>query len=165
MATEIERKFLVDHAAWQELKSRLDGKLYRQGYLPADDAAASIRVRLAGTTSRLTIKGPSEGIRRLEYEYDIPRAEAEEILDTLCRKPLIEKTRYRVEHRGLTWEIDEFHGENAGLILAEIELPSEDHPFDPPPWIDREVSEDPRYFNAYLSRRPYRSWTDGEEIP
>jgi CYTH domain-containing protein len=108
----------------------------------------------------LTIKGVTSGISRLEFEYEIPRADADRLLDDLCERPLIEKTRYRVSAGGVTWEIDEFHGDNAGLVVAEVELAREDQPFERPAWLGDEVSGDPRYFNANLVAHPFREWAE-----
>ncbi len=154
MAIEIERKFLLVDDAWRQAAV---GILFRQGYLSVAPAR-TVRVRLEGECGKLTIKGKSQGLVRAEYEYNIPQEEAAELLDNLCLRPLIEKTRYRVEHAGQLWEIDEFHGENAGLIVAEIELETADSSFDLPDWVGAEVSADPRYFNANLVKQPYSSW-------
>jgi CYTH domain-containing protein len=124
------------------------------------DHLRTVRVRIADSQAFLTIKGPNEGIRRQEFEYPIPLADADALL-ALCEGPLIEKHRHRVVHGGLLWEIDEFHGANAGLVVAEVELPSVEHPFEAPPWLGREVSHDPRYFNSSLSRHPFSTWDDG----
>jgi CYTH domain-containing protein len=154
MPTEIERKFLVRGNSW---KNDVTGALYRQGYLLAGQEC-TVRVRVVGETGYLTIKGPSRGISRAEFEYPIPVADAAALLDTLCLKPLIEKYRYRVEHAGLVWEVDEFLGENRGLILAEVELADEHQPISRPDWVGEEVSHDPRYFNANLVRHPFAEW-------
>ncbi|HXV21349.1 MAG TPA: CYTH domain-containing protein [Desulfuromonadales bacterium] len=154
MPTEIERKFLVNGTAW---KRGATGKLYRQGYLVAEKER-TVRVRVVGEESFLTIKGPSKGIARAEYEYRIPPREAAEMLDTLCLQPLIEKYRYRIEHAGLVWEVDEFLGENQGLTLAEVELADEDQAFSLPDWAGEDVSHDPRYYNANLVRHPFSKW-------
>lgn len=153
MGTEIERKFLLKDDAWRKDAS---GQAYRQGYL-STDKERTVRVRVVGTQAMLTIKGMTHGIRRVEFEYPIPLADADGLLE-LCHRPLIEKTRYRVEHDGLVWEIDEFHGENAGLVVAEVELERESQAVTLPPWIGEEVSDDPRYFNSNLARHPYREW-------
>ena len=154
MAIEIERKFLLVDDSWRQTAT---GILFRQGYLSVAPAR-TVRVRLEGERGKLTIKGKSQGIVRVEYEYEIPKDEAAELLDNLCLRPLIEKTRYRVEHVGQLWEIDVFHAENAGLIVAEIELETADSRFDLPDWVGAEVSADPRYFNANLVKQPYSSW-------
>ncbi len=157
MATEIERKFLVRRDAWHA--DPRTGVPYRQGYL-ASYPSPVVRVRVAGDEGFLTIKGRAVGIARDEYEYPIPLADAEAMLDTLCAGPLIEKVRYRVPYAGRTWEVDEFGGANAGLLLAEVELPSPEAAVELPPWAGREVSDDPRYFNANLVVHPYAEWSD-----
>lgn len=154
MPTEIERKFLVTGDDWRELAQAVR---YRQGYLLADKER-TVRVRTVGDTGYITIKGQSNGISRLEYEYKIPVTEAEEMLQQLCQKPLIEKNRTTIPYKGFHWEVDEFFGENKGLIIAEIELATENQPFDKPDWIGREVSDDPRYFNACLAQTPFSRW-------
>ncbi len=153
---EIERKFLVIGDEWRELAT---GDYFRQGYLN-HRVGTTIRVRQAGQSAFLTIKSQPAGIIRTEYEYPIPMADAEHLLTELCQQPLIEKYRYRVFIRDLVWEIDEFHGPNQGLILAEVELNSEDQAFQKPDWIGQEVSADPRYGNASLVDYPYRSWPE-----
>jgi len=158
LALEIERKFLLAADAWRSDASRggAEATELRQGYLAAE-AERSVRVRLARRRGTLTIKGPGAGAVRGEWEYEIPAAEAEELLE-LCRRPLIEKTRWRVDHAGRVWEIDEFHGANAGLVLAECELPDAEAELVLPSWVGREVTGDERYYNAYLARRPYGTW-------
>jgi CYTH domain-containing protein len=155
MALEIERKFLVDTTRWSPVGAA--GIRYRQGYL-AVTGECTVRVRTAGDRAFLTVKGATDGITRLEYEYPIPVADAEEMLGRLCALPLIDKTRYRVPAGTLTWEVDVFHGANTGLVLAEIELPSADTPVELPAWVGREVSHDVRYRNANLARRPWPEW-------
>jgi len=155
MPVEIERKFLVTGDAW---RARATGRQYRQGYL-SSDPERSVRVRLAGEQAWLTIKGASRGAARAEYEYSIPVEHAREMLDSLCLQPLIEKTRYRLEHAGLTWEIDEFAGDNAGLVIAEVELDSEFQAIDLPDWVGADVTADPRYYNASLIAHPYSQWS------
>ncbi len=154
MAVEIERKYLVNDDSWREGAM---GILFRQGYL-STDPERTVRVRLEGDIGKLTIKGKSLGISRSEYEYQIPSADAAELLDNLCLRPLIEKTRYRVEYAGQVWEIDEFHGDNDGLIIAEIELEAESAEFELPDWVGREVSAEPRCYNANLVKNPYKNW-------
>ncbi len=156
MPVEIERKFLV-RGAWPRDGAR--SRHLRQGYL-SDSGLASVRVRLAGERAFLTVKDGAEGAVRREYEYEIPPEDATEMLDRLCRPPLIEKTRYEVEHAGLLWEVDVFEGANHGLILAEVELTTPDEPVDIPSWAAIEVTSDRRYRNAYLSRHPYPTWQD-----
>jgi len=152
MGQEIERKFLVKGDAWRVG----EGVPYRQGYLNRT-IERTVRVRRVGDKGYLTIKGETHGLSRLEYEYEIPANEAEVLLDLLCEKPLIEKVRYRIPWGELTWEVDEFTGENEGLVLAEIELPSETYTFELPEWIGEEVSGDPRYFNSNLVKNPFCS--------
>jgi CYTH domain-containing protein len=119
-----------------------------------------VRIRTEGARAVLTIKGLTTGVSRLEFEYEIPRADADRLLDEVCERPLIEKTRYRLPAGEVTWEIDEFHGENAGLVVAEVELKREDQPFERPAWLGHEVSGDPRYFNANLIAHPFREWAE-----
>ncbi len=154
MAIEIERKFLLRNADWRKGAT---GTNYRQGYLSIDPER-TVRVRIAGDQGYLTIKGKTEGMSRAEFEYSIPLAEATQLLDTLCLRPLIEKVRYCVPYASHLWEIDEFAGENEGLILAEVELETHDQPVDLPPWAGKEVTTDPRYYNSSLSQNPYRDW-------
>lgn len=153
MGQEIERKFLVVGDGWRE---GAEGTLYRQGYL-AKDADRTVRVRVAGTKAFLTIKGRTKGTSRAEYEYEIPLKDAEELLD-LCEGPLVEKTRHKIPHAGHTWEVDVFHGDNEGLVMAEVELEREDAHVEMPGWIGKEVSGDARYYNSSLSQRPYKTW-------
>ncbi|NET34716.1 MAG: CYTH domain-containing protein [Cyanothece sp. SIO1E1] len=154
MAIEIERKFLVKGDTWRTLAV---GTLYRQGYIGAD-RGRTVRVRVAGDQGYLTIKGPSVGISRAEFEYAIPVGEAEQMLQDICRRPLIEKTRYKIAYCDLVWEVDEFMGENAGLILAEVELTDPHQAVQLPDWIGKEVSGNPRYFNSYLVKHPFTNW-------
>lgn len=154
MQIEIERKFLLKNEDWREGAS---GILYRQGYL-CTDPERTVRVRIGGDTAILAIKGGSDGIARAEFEYPLPIEDAALLLDQLCLQPLVEKYRYFVPFAGLTWEIDEFLGANAGLLLAEVELERVDQAVPLPPWAGAEVTGDPRYYNAYLARHPYSSW-------
>ena len=156
MGKEIEKKFLIANDDWRQLGK---GKPYCQGYLNAEKGR-TVRVRTISDRGILTIKGPSEGAARLEYEYDIPVDEALEMLDRLCHKPLIEKTRYKIDYAGFTWEVDEFKGVNEGLLFAEIELQYEGQEFETPPWIGREVTGDSRYYNANLVKNPFSAWKD-----
>ena len=156
MGREVERKFLVTGAGW---KTNVSGVRFRQGYL-STVKERTVRVRTEGDRAVLTIKGLTVGVSRLEFEYAIPLEDANRMLDELCERPLIDKTRYRIDAGSVTWEIDEFHGENDGLVVAEVELASAGQPFDRPAWLGLEVSDDPRYFNANLIARPYRTWTD-----
>ena len=156
MAVEIEHKFLVRDERWRREVER--SVRMRQGYLTSD-ARCSVRVRVAGDQGHLNVKSGTLGIQRSEYEYLIPLAEAEEMLDTLCEQPLLEKTRHFVRFGGHLWEIDEFEGDNAGLIVAEVELSRTDEPFDRPDWLGADVSHDIRYYNSQLARHPYRTWS------
>lgn len=157
MPLEIERKFLIDLSRWhpQGVARRL-----RQGYIPSD--AATVRVRRDDSRGWITLKGAPmdtrQGVTRAEFEYEIPLADADWMLDNLCRRPLIEKTRHTFDHAGHTWEVDVFEQDNAGLVVAEIELTSEDEEFARPDWLGEEVSADPRYNNQQLSRVPFREW-------
>jgi len=157
MGTEIERKYLVNGDTWRQGAEQLP---CAQGYL-ATGPPVSVRVRIMGGNAMLTVKSGKTGITRAEYEYSIPVEDARELLSTACTSAVIEKTRHLVQYAGMTWEVDEFHGENNGLIVAEIELESEDQPFESPPWLGPEVSHDPRYLNSSLSKHPYREWADG----
>jgi CYTH domain-containing protein len=154
MPTEIERKFLVDVARWQP---RGAGVVLRQGYL-STHPERTVRVRREGAAGALTIKGVTTGVSRLELEYPIPAADADALL-ALCEQPLIEKVRHTEEHGGKRWEIDVFGGVNAGLVVAELELGSEDEGFERPAWVGVEVSGDRRYYNASLVAAPYSSWS------
>ena len=153
MGTEIERKFLVRDDGWRTPGS---GTLYRQGYLNRQMERV-VRVRTMGERAALTVKGVAVGASRPEFEYEIPFADALQLLE-LCEQPLIEKTRYTSEHGGLTWEIDEFHGLNEGLIVAECELEFEEQRIDKPAWVGEEVTGDPRYFNSNLTAKPFTAW-------
>jgi CYTH domain-containing protein len=154
MGKEIERKYLIKDDTWRKDTS---GTTYRQGYL-STVKERTVRVRTIDDKGFLTIKGITIGATRREYEYEIPMADANEMLDELCEKPIIEKTRFKISHAGLTWEIDEFAGVNQGLIVAEVELESEDQNIDFPPWVGEEVSGDPRYFNSNLIANPFANW-------
>ncbi len=154
MAKEIERKFLVKGESWRGLDS---GKRYRQGYL-STSKERTVRVRTAGDKGFITVKGINTGATRAEYEYEIPFPDAVEMLDQLCERPLIEKTRYRISFGGLTWEVDEFEGANKGLITAEVELKDENQAVSIPDWIGQEVTNDPRYYNANLVAHPFSAW-------
>jgi len=153
MGVEIERKFLVHNEHWRGLGTPVH---YAQGYLVAD-GIRTVRVRIAGEEGVLTIKGESSGISRTEFEYPIPAADAYELLK-LSATPVIEKYRTKVLFQDKTWEVDEFEGENKGLIIAEIELKTEDEPFEIPAWIGEEVTGDLRYFNSRLAIQPFQSW-------
>ncbi|TVP61281.1 MAG: CYTH domain-containing protein [Nodularia sp. (in: Bacteria)] len=154
MAEEIERKYLLKEDSWRK---NAQGSVYRQGYITTEDKV-TVRVRIVAKQGYLTIKGPSVECSRLEFEYPIPVEDAQEMLNTLCQKPFIEKIRYKVEWDGLIWEIDEFDGLNKGLILAEVELSDVNQRISLPPWIGEEVSHDPRYYNSYLVTNPFSKW-------
>ena len=153
MGVEIERKFLVRDRGFLD---DVVGVPYRQGYL-STDPDRTVRIRRAGPLAYITIKGRSHGATRAEFEYEIPLDDADALLEQ-CLLPVVEKVRHRVEHGGRTWEVDVFAGANDGLVVAEIELPSEDVVLDVPSWIGDEVTDDPRYFNANLIAHPYREW-------
>jgi len=157
MGIEIERKFLVRKDLWVPPD---DGIQVRQGFLSLDPER-TVRVRLAGNEGYLTIKGASTGAARAEYEYPLPAGDANEMLGRLCHKPLIEKTRYRVQAGRHLWEVDEFFGDNLGLLVAEVELADPDEEVELPAWVGKEVTEDPRYYNAALIRHPFRAWGGG----
>ncbi len=150
---EIERKFLVAGDGWRALGMP---ERYRQGYLCRGTAV--VRVRIAGERGRLSVKGKNIGPVRREFEYEIPVAEAEEMLAELCDGPIIDKCRTTLVWEGSRWEVDEFFGDNQGLILAEIELSHPDEAFARPPWLGAEVTDDPRYYNSNLALRPYRTF-------
>lgn len=152
MPIEIERKFLVVGDEWRAATA----VFYSQGYL-SRGKGRTLRVRVAGEQAFLTIKGATEGISRLEFEYEIPVADAKQLF-SLCEGPLIEKYRRKISYEGMLWEVDEFLGDNAGLVVAEIELASEDQVFAKPTWVGEEVTDDNRYANSNLSIYPYSQW-------
>jgi len=156
MPKEIERKYLV---ADRSFLSQLGGVAFKQGYIATRDETV-VRVRIEGERAVIALKGQNKGIARSEYEYEIPLADAEEMLAELCERPLIEKMRHTLDWAGKTWEVDVFAGENAGLVVAEVELDREDEVVQSPPWIGEEVSEDPRYYNANLVHNPYCKWKE-----
>lgn len=155
MGVEIERKYLVHKEKWHQ-STKGDKRFYQQGYL-LTDPAKTVRVRLSDKDAFITIKGSTVGASRSEYEYAIPRQDAKDLLDNFCSS-VITKYRYEVQFGGKLWEVDEFMGDNEGLIMAEIELSSEEETFDLPEWVDKEVTSEKRYYNAYLSMHPYKSW-------
>lgn len=155
MPQEIEHKFLLKKDLWRGQVQR--SARMTQGYLQSSPAS-SIRVRIVGEQAFLNIKSATLGIARQEYEYPIPLAEAEEILATLCDKSFIDKTRHYVEYAGHTWEIDEFHGDNAGLLVAEIELGAVDEVFERPEWVGDDVSHESKYYNSCLVKNPFSQW-------
>jgi adenylate cyclase len=156
MAKEIERKFLVAHQAWRESVNTIH--VYRQGYL-SYDSERTVRVRATEVTGYLTIKGITEGLTRDEFEYEIPLADALALLH-LCERPAVEKKRYIVPNGAHVWEVDVFEGVNEGLVVAEIELGSEDEAFDKPNWLGNEVSGDRKYSNSALSLHPFKDWSN-----
>ena len=158
MGTEIERKFLVSGEGWRRGAKAAP---IRQGYL-SSTPARTVRVRLEGERGAITVKGLTTGATRDEFEYEIPAADAREMLERLCERPLLEKTRWTVVHAGRAWQVDEFHGDNAGLIVAEVELERESDVVDLPPWAGREVTADARFYNVNLVKRPDRAWTSDE---
>lgn len=154
MAKEIERKFLLTGDQWKNLA---EGTHYRQGYLNSIKER-TVRIRTINDKAYLTIKGITVSATRAEYEYEIPHADCMEMLDGLAERPIIEKNRYKIPYGGFIWEVDEFLGVNEGLVVAEIELESEDQSFDKPEWVGEEVTGDPRYFNSNLVANPYTTW-------
>lgn len=155
MPIEIERKFLLANQDWREEVVR--SSRIRQGYLGKIDKA-SVRIRVQGDKANINVKSATLSMRRMEYEYEIPLGEAEEMLDQLCNKPQVDKTRYIVERGQHVWEIDEFYADNAGLLVAEVELGSEEEVFEKPSWLGDEVTEDPRYYNVNLIKHPFKQW-------
>ncbi len=160
MALEIERKFLVNLEAWNDQQPITTSSMdYYQGYL-LTAAHTTIRVRTAGPHAWITIKGPTEGASRLEYEYPIPLQDAQEMLQHFAAA-VVCKTRHVIHYGGKCWEVDIFRGENEGLIVAEIELQHEEETFALPPWVDREVTGEEKYYNSRLSEHPYKEWGEG----
>jgi len=159
VAIEIERKFLLGDDSWRGAVAR--SEVMRQGYL-AGSEHCSIRVRVTGDQAHLNIKSATLGITRSEFEYQVPLADAELMLNTLCGARCLDKTRHYVRHAGHEWEIDEFHGANAGLVVAELELSTVDESFVTPAWLGKEVSDDPRYYNSRLVEAPYSDWPSAE---
>lgn len=155
MGVEIERKFLVDHGKWRNF-NKPEGKAYRQGYL-INEPQKTVRVRIAGDEAFITIKGATNGFSRKEYEYEIPLKDGLELLENFLPAGTSKK-RYRITFKGKVWEVDEFADENAGLIVAEIELKDEKEPFEKPDWLAEEVTEDTRYYNSNLAVHPFQSW-------
>ena len=154
MGFEIERKFLVKNDLWRVSAS---GKKFYQGYL-STIPQRTVRIRIVGEKGYLTVKGNARGATRLEYEYLIPISDAQGMLYELCEKPIIEKIRYPIKYKEFVWVVDEFFGENQGLILAELELTYEDQSFEKPAWVGQEVTQDSKYFNANLVGYPYLKW-------
>lgn len=160
MPLEIERKYLLASDLWRDEVDR--SQAMAQGYLVGVGGKASIRVRVAGDEARLNIKAAVVGAARAEYDYGIPLDEGKTLLATLT-VGTVEKTRHYIERDGLTWEIDEFHGDSNGLIVAEVELDAEDQAITRPGWLGQEVTDKSRYYNHALSQRPYRDWTEAEQ--
>jgi len=154
MGIEIEHKFLIDT---DKLPSLSNGYTIKQGYIQTADHT-TVRVRIRNQDAFLTIKGKSVGASRLEFEYPIPLQDANDMMDTLCQSSVIEKTRYLIEYERHTWEVDIFEGSNKGLVVAEVELESEDESFTLPSWVTKEVTDDIRYFNSNLVENPYCDW-------
>jgi adenylate cyclase len=155
MATEIERKYLILNKDWQ---TNVDSKLHIvQGYL-ATNELSSTRIRIQNDKANINIKSATLGITRTEFEYLIPVEDAQQMIDHLCIKPVIKKTRYTVKHSSHIWEVDVFSSENEGLVVAEIELTSPDEAFDKPSWLGKEVSDEPKYYNVCLVKYPYKAW-------
>jgi CYTH domain-containing protein len=154
MATEIERKFLVEGTSWRQSDSiRLS-----QCYLNRDKHR-TVRIRIAADKAFLTVKSVTHGATRAEFEYEIPVADAQQML-RFSDGPIIEKNRHTIVHDGFKWEVDEFLGDNAGLVMAEIEQTAEDQPVSRPPWLGREVTDDSRFYNSNLAAHPYGSWRE-----
>lgn len=151
---EIERKYLVRNLDF--VKYGVPHRI-KQGYISTDEGHV-VRVRIKDKKGYLTLKNASRGFARCEFEYEIPVDDAQLMLDEMCHKPVIDKTRFDLLHKGKKWEIDVFNGENEGLIIAEIELQSKDEEFKIPPFIDREVTDDYRYYNAYIAQHPFCTW-------
>jgi adenylate cyclase len=154
MAVEIERKFLITNMDW---KNDARSHSYRQGYIFAEKKGV-VRVRTIDQKGYLTIKSAPIGLKRQEYEFEIPLADANSMLENLCDNYIIEKKRYKIKYADHIWEVDEFTGHNDGLYLAEIELSDENESFEKPAWIGEEVSLDPKYHNSNLSKKPYCQW-------
>lgn len=155
MGQEIERKFLVDHDKWNALK-KPEGNIYKQGYI-LNEETRTVRIRVTNNTAYITLKGVADGISRSEFEYEIPKLQGSQILAEFAESS-VEKTRYNIPYKGHLWEVDVFEGSNKGLIVAEIELKTEDESFEKPDWVTEEVSYDSRYTNAMLSVKPYSRW-------
>jgi adenylate cyclase len=162
MGIEIERKFLVIGDSWRQRVARRE--FFRQGYL-ANEGGCSVRVRIAGEQAWINLKGRVQGARRLEFEYEIPSAEATEILDQLACEGTVEKYRHWIDVGGHEWEVDEFLGANAGLMVAELELDDENETFERPPWLGAEVTDDVRYYNSSLAKTPWPTWPAVEQRP
>lgn len=156
MSVEIERKYLVKNDKWRDMVK--ESQHITQGYIKADNATVRIRCYKDNHKAEITVKGKRDGISRLEFEYEIPYSDAREMQETLCDSPLVEKTRHLIKYKGMLWELDEFHGDNDGLFVAEIELLSEEQTYELPDWVGEDVSYDSRYRNSRLSVEPYKDW-------
>jgi len=154
MGKEIERKFLVADLG---VLDAAEGTYFKQGYVRTADKT-TVRVRVAGEKGFLTLKGPTSGFSRAEFEYEVPKQEALEMLEAFCQEPMIEKTRFRIPHEGLIWEVDRFVGKNEGLVVAEVELESEIQEISLPAWIGEEVTGEVRYYNSRLAETPFQEW-------
>ncbi len=159
MSIEIERKYLVNGTDW---KKQGKGQFYQQGYL-SSHPDRTVRIRRVENTGYVTIKGKASGASRTEYEYPIPVQDAIAMLDQLCEKPLIEKVRYRIAYQGLVWEVDEFQGENLGLVVAEVELTADDQAIELPAWVGQEVTGEKKYYNSNLIKHPFSTWTQSNQ--
>lgn len=156
MSVEIERKYLIKNDKWR--KQVKTAQHITQGYIKSDDATVRIRCYKDDRTAEITVKGKRDGISRLEFEYEIPYQDARDMQDQLCQASLISKTRYLIEYKGMLWEVDEFHGDNEGLVVAEIELTNEEQTFSLPEWAGEDVSYESRYRNSRLCINPYKNW-------
>ncbi|MFH2058707.1 MAG: CYTH domain-containing protein [Pseudomonadota bacterium] len=154
MADEIEKKFLLKYIPNPLM---INGTRIIQGYM-VNQKQMVVRIRLSGENAFLTIKGKTVNASRKEYEYSVPQEDARQMLNLFCEKPFVEKIRYHIEHAGFEWVVDQFSGDNAGLIVAEIELDDIDQTFQKPDWIGKEVTHDPRYYNSNLVKAPFSTW-------
>lgn len=159
MGIEIERKYLVKGDDW---KKQGKGQLYQQGYL-SSHPDRTVRVRTVEDRGYLTIKGRTAGASRAEFEYSIPYSDAQAMLQHLCEQPILEKYRYRIVYERVVWEVDEFQGENLGLVVAEVELNAADQAILLPAWVDKEVTDETRYYNANLVKHPFSKWDSERE--
>lgn len=162
MSVEIERKFLIKNFAWRD--QVVEDQHITQAYIKSEDATVRIRCYTDTRKAIVTLKGKRKGLWRLEYEYEIPYKDAKEMQKTLCQGNIVEKTRHLLKHDGMMWELDEFHGINSGLFIAELELKSEDQAFNKPKWVGKEVSYESRYRNSRLSMRPFNTWIDNKKL-
>lgn len=156
MSVEIERKFLIKNNRWK--KQVREAQHITQGYIKSEDATVRIRCYKNDHTAEITVKGKRDGISRLEFEYSIPYSDAREMQDQLCQTRLVEKTRHLIDYKGMLWELDEFHGDNEGLIIAEVELIDEQQKIKLPDWVGKDVSYESKYRNSRLCTRPFNSW-------